>query len=80
MTDYSVCARVSVCLSVFVSPSLLLPSTAGRTQTSNYECKIDQAYITDWMAFLPSHLTEEVNYNPEVLSGNTESLQPAWSR
>lgn len=32
------------------------------------------------MAFLPSNLTEEVNSNPEVLSGNTESLQPAWSR
>ena len=31
MADHSVCARVSVCLSVFVSPPLLLISTAGRT-------------------------------------------------
>ena len=35
------------------------------------ECKIDQAGITDWMAFLPYNLMEEISTNQQAPSINT---------
>ena len=37
----------------------------GMTQALSSECKIEQAYFTDWMPFLTSNLMEEIRPNPD---------------
>ena len=60
-----------MCLCVYVLRSLSFPIIRGRMWASSSECKIDQAYFTDWMSFLQSNLMEEIGLHPKLLSTNT---------
>ena len=56
---------------VFVLHLLLFPYGVLRTQAFASACKTDQVGFTEWIAFLPSNLVDEIGLNPEALIANT---------